>query len=1157
MATKIHLGRDGFNGWLLNALLRDPVHDFGGSHASMPSASGWLQGGGVMDITTFKQMLIKIISKSSCEQNDGKCIQDLDENIDSSLLLKAYNSVVDDVIYDKIIYAFFIDLHGEGGDNTEFIDKTEYMQHYKEEPDEDPDEDPNGPFQERDEQLKTQQKVPEERERDFTENLPDIVYPDEVAEIPDGQGQMDVPRSAAEIQEGPAEGQMDAEHPAAAIQEDPGQGQMDASVPRSAEGPMDYSDFGGGEPPQKIQKSRVPLNDLRIVKEPPYHIAAPGTVTYLIEILTLKKNANRLTSDDTEMLRLLEGYANYNYLTNFNEKKKILIKTLGKVDILSYSKWKFMIQGKIESLTLTNYNDDYNTFYIFYNSIMGPNIPLPIKNILDDFIRTFKNFELFSYVIFSNQIKNDITLKINAPIKPKPFTFIIPVDSRINAPGLGVGVGVPDASMDIDAPRQGHVFVPVTQPILGKRREIPSNGGNNVNHKGGNQPTSKYNLYVNTVRKIIGGYSNIQRGGTHSANWLTMLKCFAFNFMGITHNGLGVLLSTTAAAPVPYSSYRGLNPAQLNSSIAYNNMEWFDFEKSSLCLKYSTAHIEDDVIKYILGKFSDQRFKWGNGPNEVTIDDLTQVRIGQDNMPTPANITNKQLAKYSNLAANSINNIKFPIFGTSVLNGDLFKLLANTFINYTHTGPHAPINPAAGFNRYNMKYIINNECNQLEQKDAHNMDILINNAAPNVLTNYPSYIDPGSSGSSENIIVDEFGIYNMGFCGDTNNDSYALHLNPSTETHTLTIRNTNDAGNATYNFSRRPANFGATNWGGTTGVTAKTCIACAVTFLQTYMNAAQHRSYPLGKIPATWKNLQFLCTDFGKRQTGGPHNPGNAKGTERANVVYPEIAHNIHYSDTVNNTNFAGVTGAGWTRLPAFFIFYTFMLFKGTGDISQEMTSLIKWGGIVPSAGAGPVTPDTPKRSAGQVATTATKFAINNNHSTINPYYVKFDANGNAPRLLLSHDRPSGARFILTMHHGIKYLRRPQTNAALKLVQNNINTFAFGGYIGDMRKIIFAKVNTPLFFGAGAGVAAKITASTKNQSVPLLTVHQIQAAVATPVVAPAYGGKKQRKTKRKNATKKTRKNATKKTKKNKRTTKRKNATKKTRKNKRTTKRNTK
>jgi hypothetical protein len=139
--------------------------------------------------------------------------------------------------------------------------------------------------------------------------------------------------------------------------------------------------------------------------------------------------------------------------------------------------------------------------------------------------------------------------------------------------------------------------------------------------------------------------------------------------------------------------------------------------------------------------------------------------------------------------------------------------------------------------------------------------------------------------------------------------------------------------------------------------------------------------------------------------------------------------------------------------------------------------------------------------------------------SSSNPYYVKFDRNGNAPRMLLSHDRPSGARFILTMHYGIKYLRT-LASPALKLAQNNINMFAFGGYIGDMRNIIFAKVNQPLFFGTGPATITAITNSTKTQ-IPLTNVFP----AAPPAIAAAtYGGKKQKRSTRKYATKKSRKN---------------------------------
>jgi len=1168
MAKKIHLGRNGFLGWLLNVLLRDPVHDFGGSHASMSQTDGWLQGGGVMDITTFKQMLIKIIS-ASCEPNPndaGECIRDVNNKIDSSLLLKAYNSVVDEIIYDKIIYAFFIDLYGERGDNTEFIEKTRYMQYYMENPDRQ--------LPEHNADLKTQFKDPQTLPRNAADtDIPQDVVPQDV-----------VPQDVVHVV-GVDENADDAENDNRIIPLD--LDEVDADL----EDDFDPDDHAGDD---DFEEKDQELDG-------PRHAAAPGTVTYLIEILKLKKEANKLRPNDAEMLRLLKDYTNYNYLTNFNEKKSILLKPLIENNYVDYITSILKATSK-----MTNYTNDYNNFYIFYNQIIQiRGIPLLITNVLDDFITTFKNFELFSYVILSNQIKNDITIKINAPIKPvtigpagpeprygpgpagpagfeKIPIMVTPIkdnglvrtvtrDVITRPPELGfglkrgvnvveeygnqkevsgnkkyiiedkdnvkIGTGIPEKNTQME------VAGPGRQDFLGKRDY--NNSVSNETYNGGNHSTSKYNLYVNTVRKIIGGYSNIQRGGTHSANWLTMLKCFAFNFMGIRHNqgnaGLGVLAQTapTVAGPAPYNNYKDVH-AQLNNSTVYDNMQWFDFEKSSLSLRYNIKHIEDDVIKYILGRFSAQNFTYNAG---ATIDDLTQVRIGLLDTTVAAaanaaavanavaNNNAKQQQKYIKSSTNSINNIKFPIFRTSVLNGDLFKLLANTFI------PNPNPNPLLALEPYKRKYIINNECNQLEQKDAHNNDPFTNNAAPNVLTNYPSYIDPGSSGSSQNIIVDEFGIYHMGFCGDNDNlDSYVLHLNPSNETHTLTIRNANGtppavASTATYNFRRTPSNFGTDQWGGSTGVTANRCIACAVDFLEKYMIAAVTRTVANGKIPPSWKSLHFLCTDFGKRNgTANTMALPNVKGTERANVVYPQIPDNIHYNHNVNNANFQQITDGtgGWRRLPAFFIFYTYMLFKGTGDISQEMTSLIKFGGIIPSvgAGAGPINPFTPKRSAGQAATTAAKFTINNNvanRSTANPYYVKFDANGNAPRLLLSHDRPSGARFILTMHYGIDFLRRlgnTQANNALKLAQNNINTFAFGGYIGDMRNIIFSKVNNPLFFGApGVAVNNAIAASIKA-AIPLNQIENEAGTAllaAPPVIAPlyTYGGKKHKVTTRK------------------------------------------
>ena len=1093
MSKLIHLGDNGFNGWLLNAILRDPVHDFGGLSSTMTNQ--WLHGGGTDTITTFKKMLIQIISQSTCEENDnGECKRDINDNIDSNVLLKAYNSVVDEIVYDKIIYAFFIDLHGEGGDNTEFVDKTLYMKN--------PD-----AYPEHDAQLKTQVKTPQNR-------IPEFLYPD-VDVVPDVD---DVPAVVVPDDVVPAD--VD-DVPAVVVPADADVDVVPAVVvPADVDSGVaiieDDEDFERGEPPIKRPRGG-----------PTHHSVAPGTATYLIEILKLKKDENKLTHDDEEMLKLLENYTNYNYITNFYEKKEKIISWLYKNKTYNKTPHNLMLIAKIKKATakMTNYSDDYYNFYMFYDSIKE-NIPPLIKIILDDLITIFKNFELFSYVIFSQQIKNDITIKINAPIKPV----------TIPAPGFGVGVGFgpkvgpgpgfstgsSSATMGVSYPEMYRTVTPKKRPL--SAIEVYGGGVNNVNHKEGNQLNTKYNLYVNTVRKIIGGYSNIQSGGTHAGNWLKMLKCFAFNLMGIQHTNNGELTQVDTVAATTYHSYKNIPPLQLNTPEAYNNIEWFDFEKSSLSLKYGTKHIEDDVIKYIVGRFNVTNFTAPDVGNIITIDDLTQVNIGLFDDTNPDEHIEKQTEKYIKRNTNSINNVKFPIYNTSVLNADLFKLLANTFVN------NPPSVIPALYSNYEMKYIINNECNQLEKKDANPAKVFTNNSAPNVLTNYPSYADPGASGSTSSIIVDEFGIYHMGFCGNNNNNIYALHLNPATTSHSLTIKSTvtagsANAGTATYNFSRTPENFGTTMWGGTTGVTANRCIACAVEFLEKYMGAAVSRtSYPNGKIPATWKSLNFLCSDFGR--ITGQGTAAHVTGPNRYNRNYPKIPDNINFDDVINNTNFQQITGNAaslWKRLPAFFIFYTYLLFKGTGDISQEMTSLIKFGGIIPSSGQ--TTPNTPKRSTDST-NIVQKFAINNtppNMSSSNPLYVRFDRNGNAPRMLLSHDRPSGARFILTMHYGIKYLRT-DANAALKLAQNNINMFAFGGYIGDMRNIIFAKVNQPLFFGTGptAAITAAITNSTKTQ-IPLTNV--FPAAPAPPAIAAAtYGGKKQRRTTRKYVTKKSRKN---------------------------------
>ena len=105
---------------------------------------------------------------------------------------------------------------------------------------------------------------------------------------------------------------------------------------------MSQSKFGGEDPPMKRVK---------VIEHGQYHRVAPGTVSYLIEILTLKKNANKVTRDDEEMLKLLENYTNYNYITNFYKKKNKLIYLLDNNTTLYKTPHNLMLITKIKKAT--------------------------------------------------------------------------------------------------------------------------------------------------------------------------------------------------------------------------------------------------------------------------------------------------------------------------------------------------------------------------------------------------------------------------------------------------------------------------------------------------------------------------------------------------------------------------------------------------------------------------------------------------------------------------------------------------------------------------------------------------------------------------------------------------------------------------------------
>jgi len=96
-------------------------------------------------------------------------------------------------------------------------------------------------------------------------------------------------------------------------------------------------------------------------------------------------------------------------------------------------------------------------------------------------------------------------------------------------------------------------------------------------------------------------------------------------------------------------------------------------------------------------------------------------------------------------------------------------------------------------------------------------------------------------------------------------------------------------------------------------------------------------------------------------------------------------------------------------------LFYQFSLFKGLGDISQEMTAVIKFGGYGGK--------DKDYKSGGS-------------------NLESFDTNGNAFRFFLAGDILSANRFILTLNYGLKYSNENQNNN-----MNNINIKSYGGFL--------------------------------------------------------------------------------------------------------------
>lgn len=250
---------------------------------------------------------------------------------------------------------------------------------------------------------------------------------------------------------------------------------------------------------------------------------------------------------------------------------------------------------------------------------------------------------------------------------------------------------------------------------------------------------------------------------------------------------------------------------------------------------------------------------------------------------------------------------------------------------------------------------------------------IINNSAnlneswkPYILNNYPSFIDSQPSGGVP--LLEKMDKYDCGFQDPSGNESYNIIMNTLSNKHTISIQSNNNK----FTFNKTFSNFKiydkettqteyATRWKDVT-----LCVAL--------INAFEN-------VSSILKNNKII------------------KLEDLINSIIKKLSQKI--KNKTGEEKDQSITE----------LFYSFSLFKGLGDISQEMTAVIKYGG-------------------------GNNNTINNTGNN----YETFDASGNALRLFLAGDILSANRFILTLKYGLQYGLKNK-------IDNNINSKAYGGYL--------------------------------------------------------------------------------------------------------------
>lgn len=231
-----------------------------------------------------------------------------------------------------------------------------------------------------------------------------------------------------------------------------------------------------------------------------------------------------------------------------------------------------------------------------------------------------------------------------------------------------------------------------------------------------------------------------------------------------------------------------------------------------------------------------------------------------------------------------------------------------------------------------------------------------------ILNNYPSFIDSQKSGGKYDELDERMEKYNCGFDNSKNekkqaNMRYKIKMITAANKSSHSI-NIMCGINNSYEFTKTIKDFDVDSW---TQVTL--CEALSKAFDNITLILQDNKI-------TTWESLishvEYLNTQVKLKNA--------KKQTKSSNIIE---------------------------------LFYEYSLFKGLGDISQEMTSVIKYGGG-----------ETYKPTKQNIV-------------------ASFNSSGNAPRFFIANDRLSANRFILTLNYGLNYNN------------NNINVDAYGGYLNN------------------------------------------------------------------------------------------------------------